>query len=100
MKEKSLILKFVVQKDSIESWSEFIDNVLINAKDGHYGVYTFHLNAPMPSIQIGVRVGKLCDKMSEELGCSASYKDDHLNSCSESIDINYAKYDIQLTFND
>lgn len=100
MKIKQIFLQFNVQKDSSESWTNMMDNVLTNAKDGHYGDYTFHLNEPMSSIQIGVMVGNLCDKMSEELGCSASYKDVHLNSCSESIDINYAKYNIQLTFND
>ena len=100
MRFYSIFVEFDVQKVSSESWANFMDNVLTNAKDGYYGVYTFHLNEPMSSIQIGVMVGKLCDKMNEELGCSASYKDDHLNSCSESIDINYAKYGILLTFND
>ncbi len=91
---------FSVHEGTNLSWNEFVNNVLSNVEDEHYGAYTYQLEEPMTIVQIGVMVEELCGKLQNVIPCRAKGSLTDVCTCADSSLINYAKFVIGLDVDD
>lgn len=96
MEINGITLSFVVQDDSIDSWTEYVNNICINVVSESYGAYTFRLGHPVSYNKLDEMLRELCDRLKDDVTCKATYSPIEEGTCVESGFICSAKYAIQI----
>lgn len=91
-----ITLSFVVQEDSIDSWTEYVNNICINVKFERYGAYTFRLKHPISYSQIDEMLRELCGRLENDVPCKATYSNVEEGTCVKPGFICSAKYAFQI----